>query len=133
VGDYPLLNLFLTMFWFFMWCVWIFMVIWTIILIFRSHDLSGWAKAAWVILVIFLPLVGVLAYLAIHGRHLADEASDYSSAQEAAYQDATSQDYARMEMRGPRSADEVTKLADLHDRGVITDDEFRKGKDQLFT
>jgi hypothetical protein len=46
--NYPLLDLFLTFMWFFVWCVWIFLVVWTLMLIFRRQDLSGWAKAAWI-------------------------------------------------------------------------------------
>ena len=65
--NYPLLNVFLTIFWFFIWCLWIFLVVWTIILIFRSRDLSGWAKAGWLVFVVLVPLIGVLAYLVARG------------------------------------------------------------------
>ena len=125
--NYPLLDIFLTMLWFFIWCLWIFLVVWTLLLIFRRRDLSGWAKAAWVIFVIFLPLLGVLAYLISRGGHLADEqVSTYN-----APQDEAARAYSRMESQGSNSADELTKLADLRDRGVITDEEFQKGKVQL--
>ena len=125
--NYPLLNVFLTMFWFFAWSVWIFLVIWTIMLIFRRTDLSGWAKAAWLVLVIFVPLIGVLAYLVARGGHLAeDQVNNFNAPQDEAYRA-----YARDEARGSHSADELTKLADLRDRGVITDAEFQKGKVQL--
>jgi Short C-terminal domain/Phospholipase_D-nuclease N-terminal len=125
--NYPLLNVFLTMFWFFAWSVWIFLVVWTIILIFRRTDLSGWAKAAWLVLVIFVPLIGVLAYLVARGGHMAeDQVNNYNAPQDEAYRA-----YARNEARGSGSADELTKLADLRDRGVITDAEFQKGKVQL--
>jgi hypothetical protein len=125
--DYPLLNVFLTMFWFFAWSVWIFLVVWTLMLIFRRRDLSGWAKAAWVVFVIFVPLIGVLAYLIARGGHLANEQVDeYGAPQDEAYRA-----YGRTEARGRHRADELTKLADLRDRGVITDEEFQKGKVQL--
>lgn len=125
--NYPLLDIFLTMFWFFMWCMWILLVGWTILLIFNNRDLGGWAKAAWVILVIFVPLLGVLAYLIAHGRHVADDqASEYPEPRDEA-----EESFVRMETRGPHSADELAKLAELHRRGVLTDEEFRKGKLQL--
>ena len=125
--NYPLLNVFLTMFWFFAWSVWIFLVIWTILHIFRREDLSGWAKAAWLVFVIFVPLIGVCAYLIARGGHLADEqVNEYN-----APQDEASRAYARHEAQGRHSADELTKLADLRERGVITDEEFQKGKVQL--
>ena len=125
--NYPLFDIFLTMLWFFVWCLWIFLVVWTIILIFRSHDLSGWAKAGWLLFVIFIPLIGVVAYLVVRGAHLAEEqATDPTAQQGEAYRA-----YSRAEARGSHSADEISKLADLRDRGVITDEEFQKGKVQL--
>ncbi len=127
--DYPLLDVFLTIFWFFAWGVWVFLVIWTVMLIFRRRDLSGWAKAGWVALVVLVPLLGVLAYLVARGGQLADEqASGYGSGQDEAYRT-----YARSEKRGRHRADELTKLADLRDRGVITDEEFQRGKVQLLS
>ena len=125
--NYPLLDVFLTMFWFFAWCVWIFLVIWTILLIFRREDLGGWAKAAWLVFVIFVPLIGVLAYLVARGGHMAEEQiNEYNAPQDKAYRA-----YARNEAQGRHGADELAKLADLRDRGVITDEEFQKGKVQL--
>jgi hypothetical protein len=125
--NYPLLDLFLTFMWFFVWCVWIFLVVWTLMLIFRRQDLSGWAKAAWIVFVIFIPLIGVLAYLIARGGHLANEqVSGYN-----APQDEAARRYDRSEAQGRRSADELAKLADLRDRGVITDEEFQRGKVQL--
>lgn len=127
--DYPLLDVFLTIFWFFAWGMWVFLVVWTVMLIFKRRDLSGWAKAGWVALVIFVPLLGVLAYLVARGGHLAGEqASEYGGSQDEAYRA-----YARSEKRGRHSADELAKLADLRDRGVITDEEFQRGKVQLLS
>ena len=125
--NYPLLDIFLTMLWFFFLCLWIFLVVWTIISIFRRRDLSGWAKAAWLVFVVFIPLLGVVAYLVARGGHLADEqVSTYN-----APQDEAARAYTRHEAQGRQSADELTKLADLRDRGIITDEEFQKGKVQL--
>ena len=125
--NYPLLDVFLSMFWFFVWVLWIFLVVWTVLLIFRSGDLSGWAKAGWLVFVIFVPLLGVLAYLIARGGHLAEEQIMEANAP----QDAASRAYARFEAQGGHGADELAKLADLRDRGVITDEEFQKGKVQI--
>jgi hypothetical protein len=74
-----------------------------------------------------VPLIGVLAYLVARGGHLAeDQVNDYNTPQNEAYRA-----YDRDEARGRHRADELTKLADLRDRGVITDEEFQKGKVQL--
>ena len=125
--NFPLLDVFLTVLWFFIIALWFFLVIWTIVQIFRRRDLSGVAKAAWLLFVVFLPLLGVLSYLIVRGGHLADEqVSTYN-----APQDEAARAYGRHEAQGRQSADELTKLADLRDRGIITDEEFQKGKVQL--
>jgi Short C-terminal domain/Phospholipase_D-nuclease N-terminal len=125
--NYPLLDIFLTMLWFFVWCVWIFLVVWTLLQVFRRRDLSGVAKALWTVFIIFLPLIGVLSYLIVRGGDLANEQVDMYGAP----QDEAARAYGRHEAQGRQSADELSKLADLRDRGVITDEEFQKGKVQL--
>ncbi len=67
MSSYPLLNLFLTMMWFFLWALWLFLLFWIFLDIFRSRDLSGWAKALWLIFVIVLPYLGVFVYLIARG------------------------------------------------------------------
>jgi hypothetical protein len=69
--DYPLLGVFWTMTIFFLWAVWIFAVIWVFIDNFRRRDHSGWAKAVWAILIIFVPIIGVFAYLVSRPNDLA--------------------------------------------------------------
>ena len=66
-GSYPLLNVFWTIFIVFLWVIWIWILIWIFIDIFRSQDLSGLAKALWFLFVLFIPLIGVLAYLIARG------------------------------------------------------------------
>jgi hypothetical protein len=66
-SSYPLLNVFWTIFIFFLWVIWIWIVIMVFIDIFRSHDLSGLAKAMWFLFVLFIPLIGVLVYLIARG------------------------------------------------------------------
>ncbi len=68
--DYPLLNLFWTMLWFFLWILWIFLLVRIIGDVFRSHDLSGLRKAAWLILILVLPFVGVFVYLVVRGSDM---------------------------------------------------------------
>ncbi|HUK71281.1 MAG TPA: PLDc N-terminal domain-containing protein [Streptosporangiaceae bacterium] len=67
MSSYPMLNLFLTMMWFFLWALWLFLLFWIFLDIFRSRDLSGWAKAGWLIFVIVLPYLGVFIYLIARG------------------------------------------------------------------
>jgi hypothetical protein len=72
MSSYPLLDAFLTMMWFFLWVLWIFLVIWILIDIFRNHNIGGWGKAGWILLVVFLPLIGVLVYLGVHGQEMSE-------------------------------------------------------------
>jgi membrane protein implicated in regulation of membrane protease activity len=66
-SSYPLLNLFWTMFIFFLLVIWIWILIMVFSDIFRSPDLSGLAKALWFVFVLFIPLIGVLVYLIARG------------------------------------------------------------------
>ena len=126
-SSYPLLNVFWTMLEFFLWVIWIWILIWVFIDIFRSRDLSGWAKALWFIFVLFIPLIGVLVYLIARGGKM----------QERAERDAQAQDEATrayiQQAAGSASADQLAKLADLRDREVITADEFAREKAKILT
>ena len=127
-SSYPLLNLFWTMFEFFLWVAWIWILIMVFIDIFRSHDLSGWAKALWLIFVLVIPLIGVLVYLIARGGEMQDRA-----ARQAQQQDAEARRYIQQAAaESPASsADQLAKLADLRDRGVITADEFDREKAKI--
>ena len=61
--DYPLLGAFWTIFLFSMFVLWIFIVIWVFIDNFRRKDHSGWAKGLWFLFIVFVPVIGVLAYI----------------------------------------------------------------------
>jgi hypothetical protein len=65
--GYPLLDIFLSTLYFFGWVLWLLLMFWIIGDIFRSRDLSGAAKAAWLIIVIILPLIGIVLYLIVRG------------------------------------------------------------------
>ena len=80
--SYPLLGAFWTILEIFLWVIWIWILIYVFIDIFRSHDLSGWAKALWFLFVLLIPLIGVLVYLIARGGKMQEHA-----AQEAQQQD----------------------------------------------
>lgn len=125
--DYPLLNLFWTMLWLFLWILWIFLLIRIISDIFRSHDLNGWGKSAWCLFVILLPFLGVLMYLIFRGGEMQNR--DIASAQAA---NAAMTDYIRQTAgTTPSTAEELTKLAELHSQGVLTEAEFAAQKAKL--
>jgi membrane protein implicated in regulation of membrane protease activity len=121
--SYPLLGVFWTIFEIFLWVIWFWVLITVFIDIFRSHDLSGWAKALWFLFVLFIPLVGVLVYLIARGGKMHERA-----AQQARRQDEEFRSYVQETAASQSSADQLAKLADLRDRGVITAEEFEQAK-----
>lgn len=124
----PLLDLFWSMILFFLFFLWIWLVISVFIDIFRSHDMSGWLKAVWVVFVLVIPVIGVLVYLIARGDKMAQRRVDDAKASEAAFKDYVQQAAAPA---GSSSADEITKLAGLRDSGVITAEEFDAQKAKL--
>ena len=121
--SYPLLGAFWTILEIFLWVLWIWVLIYVFIDIFRSHDLSGWARALWFIFVLFIPLIGVLVYLIARGDKMHERA-----VQQAQQQDAQARAYIQEAAGSRNTADQLSKLADLRDRGVITADEFEREK-----
>ena len=122
-SSYPALGVFWSIFIFFLWVIWIWILITIFIDIFRSRDLSGWAKALWILFVVFLPMIGVLVYLIARGGKMHERA-----VRQARQQDQAARAYIR-EAAGPESsADQLAKLADLRNRGVITQEEFDREK-----
>jgi hypothetical protein len=126
--SYPLLDAFLTMFWLFIWILWIFLLFRIIMDIFRSHDLGGWGKAGWLAFVILLPFLGVFVYLIARGHRMTEHEVSDAQQQEQAFRS-----YVRDTADGNGQADQLSKLADLRDRGVITDAEFQQGKAKILS
>jgi hypothetical protein len=125
--GYPLLDAFLTIFWLFIWIMWIFLLIRVISDVFRSHDLSGAGKAGWTLVLILFPLVGVLGYLLVRGNGLHERENRQAQAGEEAMR----QYLNRIGSPHGSTADELTRLAELRDRGVLTDEEFQRQKSKL--
>ena len=121
--SYPLLGAFWTILEIFLWVLWIWILIYVFIDIFRSHDLSGWMKALWFVFVLFIPLIGVLVYLIARGGKMQERA-----VQDSQQRDKEFRSYVQEAAGSQTTADQLTKLADLRDRGVITADEFEREK-----
>jgi hypothetical protein len=102
---------------------WIWIAISVVVDIFRSHDLSGWAKATWLLAIVILPLLGVLFYLIVRGDRLREHAISHTRQQDAEFGA-----YVRRAAASP--ADDIAKLDDLRNRGVLTDEEFNRAKQQ---
>ncbi len=127
-SSYPVLDAFLTMLYFFLFIIWIWLLIMVFMDVFRSHDMSGWAKALWVIFIIILPFLGVFVYLIARGGKMHERA-----AQQAAQQQQAFDQYVKQAAGTPGSstADQLSKLADLKSQGVLSDAEFDAQKAKI--
>jgi hypothetical protein len=125
-SSYPALGVFWSILYFFLWIIWIWILISIFIDIFRSRDLSGWAKALWVVFVLFFPLIGVLVYLIVRGGSMHER-----SVRQARQEDQAARAYIREAAAPESSADQLAKLADLRDKGVITPEEFDREKAKI--
>jgi uncharacterized membrane protein YcjF (UPF0283 family) len=105
--------------------VFVFVVlIWLIVLVFsdlfRRHDISGWGKTLWVIGIVLFPFIGVLAYMIVESKGMAERANQQAQQHQLAQQ---AQDDARRAV-GISVADEIKKLDELKKSGLITDAEY---------
>jgi hypothetical protein len=123
-SDFGTGQVFLSMLWFFLFFIWIWLLIVVFSDLFRSHDIGGWAKAFWVIGIIILPYLGVLLYLIVRGHKMAEHAQEAAAAQDAAAKAYIQQAAGT----SGSAADEIQRLADLKAQGVISDAEFEAGK-----
>ena len=105
----------------FFFVVWIWILITILSDLFRDHETSGWAKAAWVLALIVLPLLASLAYLIVRGRGMAERSIAQQRAARAEF-DSYVRTTAASSGTGP--VDDLTRLADLRSSGAITDEEF---------
>ncbi|SFO19681.1 SHOCT domain-containing protein [Actinomadura madurae] len=123
--DYPLLNAFWTMLWFFLWVLFLMVLFRILSDIFRDDRLSGWGKAGWSIFVIVLPFLGAFVYLIARGKGMGER--DLHAVQK---RDEQFRAYVR-ETAGPQEptkADELVKLAELKNHGDISEVEYEKAK-----
>ncbi|WP_163554415.1 SHOCT domain-containing protein [Candidatus Frankia alpina] len=124
--DFPLLSVFLYMVWFFAFVLWLFLLFTVITDVFRSPDLSGWAKAAWTAVIVVLPWLGVIAYLIVRGGSMHERSRAAAERDERAWRA-----YLERAAAPASNADELGKLADLRDQGIISDVEFERGKTRI--
>jgi len=127
-SSYPILDIFLTTLYFFLFIIWIWLLFMVFIDIFRSHDMGGWAKALWVIFIIVMPYLGVLVYLIARGGKMHERAAQQAALQQKAFDQYVKQTAATP---GETSADQLHKLADLKAQGVLTDAEFETQKAKI--
>jgi Phospholipase_D-nuclease N-terminal/Short C-terminal domain len=123
--NWGLGEVLISMLYFTCFFIWIWLAISVFIDIFRSPDMGGIHKAIWVVVIFLIPLLGVLAYLIVRGGKMNQHAIEAAKAQDDAMQA-----YIR-NAAGTTPADELHRLADLKDRGVIDQAEFDKLKSKF--
>ena len=123
--------------------LWIWLAVTVVVDVFRSHDLSGWAKAGWVVLIVLLPLLGVLIYVIARGDKMKAHGVSQERLQERAFisdvEDLrtrvilTDDEVQRARTKSqpitsarPSPDDDVAELAVLRDRGILSDEEFQR-------
>lgn len=118
-ATYPFLSIFWDILIFFAWVIFIWIAITVLLDAFRRHDLSGWAKAAWVVFVVILPWIGVLTYLIVNHAGMAERRAKQAQAAQAEFDQ-----YIRHAAGTGGPASEIEKARQLLDNGTITREEF---------
>lgn len=117
-ADYPLLNIIWTMLVFFGLFLWIMLIFRAFADLFGRHDVSGWAKAGWTVLIIFLPLLGVCVYLLSQGKGLAEREMAKAQRSQGEF------DSYVKDVAGSSPAEDIAKAKGLLDSGAIDAAEF---------
>jgi hypothetical protein len=119
-------DILVSIFWFMILFTWIWLLVMIFGDLFRDHELSGWGKALWVLFLLVMPWLGALVYLVARGRSMNERARQQAERDERQLRRSV-----RRAAGSPSTADELAKLADLRDRGVISPDEFTQAKTRL--
>jgi hypothetical protein len=126
--DYPLLNVFLSILYFSLFFMWIWIAVTVVVDIFRSSDLGGFAKALWFLFVVLLPFLGVFIYLVARGGKMHERQIADATAQQQAFDQYVQQTAGAGDVAG-----QLEKLAGLRDQGVISSQEFDAQKAKLLS
>jgi Phospholipase_D-nuclease N-terminal/Short C-terminal domain len=123
-------DVIVSIFWFMILAAWFWLLISVIADIFRDHTMSGWAKALWCLFIIVVPWLGVLVYLIARGGSMQERAEEQARRNDAAFQQSVRR-AAGAGVGTTSTADELTKLADLRDRGAISADDYERAKNKV--
>ena len=118
-ADYPFLDILWTMLVLFAWVIWFWLLIIVFSDLFSRHDISGWGKAGWIVLVVVLPYLGVFIYLIAQGQQMAERRDQQSQAAQSEFDD-----YVKTVAAPGGAAAEIDKAKQLLDSGAITQAEF---------
>jgi Phospholipase_D-nuclease N-terminal/Short C-terminal domain len=118
-SSYPFADAIWTMFIFFVWILWFWLLFTVFGDLFSRHDIGGWAKAGWTVLVICLPFLGVFIYLIAEGKSMGERAAERAQAQQSQVDD-----YVRSVAASESPTAEIARGKELLDKGAITQAEF---------
>jgi hypothetical protein len=122
-SDYPFLDILGSMLFFFCFVIWIWLLFAIFADLFRRHDVGGWGKAGWVVLLIFLPLLGALLYLGTQGKGMAERKAEEMAAAQSQFDQ-----YIRQTAAGDGPASQISQAKQLLDSGAISQQEFESLK-----
>ena len=125
IAEFTFGQALLTVLEIFLFVAWFWILITVISDLFRDHEISGWAKAAWVLVLLFMPFLGTLIYLIARGGGMRERSIKEQAAMKSQFDS-----YVR-ETAGSSPADQLHKLSDLKQRGDISDAEFEQAKAKL--
>jgi preprotein translocase subunit YajC len=118
-AEYPFLDVLWTMLVFFLWVSWFILLFRIVGDVFRRHDISGGKKTLWLIFLLFVPFIGVFAYLIANADDMAKR-----QAQEVQAAQSQFDDYVRSTAGSGGTAAEIDRAKQLLDSGTITQVEF---------
>jgi hypothetical protein len=121
--DYPVMGVFWSMLYFFIFFIWIMLLFRVFADIFRSHDMGGFAKTLWFLFVILVPFLGVFIYVIARGKSMGERDMAQAQAQHEAFKT-----YVQQTASTGGTAAELAKLADLMNSGAITQAEYDAAK-----
>ena len=110
----------------FFFVIWIWILITILSDLFRDHEISGWAKAAWVLFLVFIPFLTALIYLIARGEGMRDRTIKAQADAKKHFDE-----YVRQQAHAGSPADELHKLAELKDKGALSAEEFEQAKAKL--
>ena len=126
--DYPVMGVFWSMLYFFIFFIWIMLLFRVFVDIFRSHDMGGFAKTLWFIFVIIVPFLGVFIYVIVRGKSMGERDMAQAKAQNEAFAS-----YVQQTAGSGSTADELAKLSDLMSTGAITQAEYDVAKAKVLS
>jgi len=126
--DYPAMGIFWSMLYFFIFFIWIMLLFRVFADVFRSDDLGGVAKTLWCVFVILVPFLGVFLYVIVRGRSMGERDIAHAQAQQEAFKS-----YVQQTASTGGTADELAKLAELKNSGVIDQAEYEAAKAKVLS